>query len=116
MAEIKLEKFRYAIFTQVSEELIDDYCNTVDVDISAHHSMAEVFTTRVVLGSYGRLLEEKHVEYPATWWDAFKLEVLPYWMRKRMKINYDSKTLTARECFPKIPVVGYESVIYYEVL
>jgi hypothetical protein len=113
MDEIKLERFKYAIFIQLSEELIDEYWNTIDVEFSAHTVIG--FTLRTVLSSLGRLLKEKRVEYPATWWDAFKLEVLPYWIRKRMKINYNFKTLTARECFPKIPVIGHESVIYYEV-
>jgi len=114
--QIQLERFTHAIYVRLSEELVDEYVNQLDVDISAH-SFFDVpdYVTRITTRSFGRMLEEKHIKYPATWWDAFKLEVLPYWLRKKLKINYTTKTLTARECLPKIPMTGQDSVILYSV-
>jgi hypothetical protein len=114
--KIMLERFKHAIFTRLSKELIGEYCNSVSVDISTDWSFIEdAFVARIITASYGRMLKEKKIKYPATWWDAFKEQVLPHWLRERVKIDYITQTLTARECFPDIPIEGHRSVIYYNV-
>ena len=64
------------------------------------------------------LKEETHtvsVEYPETWWHAFKEQYFPAWLKKRYPIKYKTKsetvTFTAYNLYPKFPEIMPERCI-----
>ena len=64
------------------------------------------------------LKEEKHtvtVNYPATWWHAFKEQYFSAWLKKRYPIKYKTKsetvTFTAYNLYPKFPEIMPERCI-----
>ena len=116
MTNVALERLCYTTYTKLANELIDDYWNQIEFNASEHHDFhADTTLFRLNMRAFGRLVKEKYIRYPATWWDAFKLEVFPYWLRKRLKISYTTKTLTAREVYPDISIKDRKSVIYYNI-
>ena len=64
------------------------------------------------------LKEETHtvsVEYPETWWQAFKEQYFSVWLKKRYPIKYKTKsetvTFTAYNLYPKFPEIMPERCI-----
>ena len=112
MDKVQLERFAHAIYIKVTEELIGEYFNQIDVEVEEDCFQSDVFVVRMIGRAMGRMLDSKTVKYPATWWDAFKLEVLPYWLRKRLVINYTTRTLVSRAVYPELDI---KEVIYYDV-
>ena len=113
---IELERFKYALYTTITDEFLGEYASEIDLELQDNsYALPHTFVARMTIRSVGRMLEPKEVRYPTTWWDAFKEQVIPYKIRKYLKINYTTKTLTARECFSEIPIKGQKSVIYYSV-
>ena len=56
------------------------------------------------------LKEETHtvtVEYPETWWHAFKEQYFPAWLKKKYPVRYKKKaetvTFTAYNLYPQFP-------------
>jgi len=49
------------------------------------------------------------VDYPKTWWDAFKLAYFPQWLLNRYPVDFTTKeesvTFTAYNLYPKFPYV-----------
>lgn len=115
VSEIELERIANGISLRLSSELLADYAIPVDVSLRPDpFSPGEAFVLQMVTRAYGRMLTEKYVRYPKTWWDAFKEQVLPYWIRKRVEIKYTTKKIEVRELYPSIP--GNKSLrICYEV-
>ena len=111
---IELEKFQLGLFMALSDEMIGEYCNKVKVSVHTDILRPHMIIARALIDVAGYMLEEKEVKYPATWWDAFKKEVLPYKWHSWMNINYITKTLRARKCFPEL-LPGTKSIIYYAV-
>ena len=64
------------------------------------------------------LKEEIHtvtVEYPETWWQAFKEQYFPLWLKKKCSIRYKKKSetvkFTAYNLYPKFPRVVPERCV-----
>ena len=61
------------------------------------------------------LKEETHtvtVEYPETWWQSFKEQYFPAWIKKKYPVRYKKKsetvTFTAYNLYPKYPRFAQE--------
>ena len=50
---------------------------------------------------------EKEIKYPASWWQAFKLEVLPKWFRRRFPIRWKVTKVKLERCagYPQMKCV-----------
>ena len=114
VSEIALDRIAHALYMRLSDDLMKEFANKPTVNLFVDPlSEAEYFVLQLVTRQYGRMLAEKYVRYPATWWGAFKEQVMPYWIRRRTKINYITKKIEARELYPSIPLKDRR--VYYEV-
>lgn len=96
-----LERFTYAAMNAFPGEV---FANLM-VSVHEEHALLE-FGTRATIFRlraevYGRDLEETIVEYPATWWDAFKQRWFPGW-----KFNLTRVVIVYRELYPQFKPEG----------
>lgn len=61
-------------------------------------------------------LEEKEITYPTNWWEAFKAEYFPEWLRKIYPIKYTKVTIKAKAFLPEFSrqMPGHKMVIVLE--
>jgi hypothetical protein len=98
--KVVLERYTYAVQQIISREALD-----------AIHFRIEDVTTEIATGMALRLVAEitstqpqvQVVEYPATWWDAFKLRWFPRWALKRWPALMGSTRVEARALLIDIP-------------
>jgi len=79
-SSVTLEKIKVAAQTQISERLLDD--SLVDAELIARH-VVHNFELSLHGYLYGKRIKSIDIEYPTTWWDAFKLRWFPGWLLAR---------------------------------
>ena len=64
--------------------------------------MHDTVVLRVVQEVYGRDLGTLEVDQPATWWDHFKQDRFPFWLRRRFPVRYTTDTYKASVLYPQV--------------
>lgn len=94
-----LERFIFAARAWVSQSLIDDFAIETQV-ILRQITEDVVFELRqVVLGQH---LERARAEYPADWWQAFKVRWFPAWAKKRCPVRMTVIEIDVAALYPRI--------------
>src|SRR3972149_10287965 len=90
--QAKLEKIRFQINKKYPiKQLMDSEIEAwIEPEIDS-------MVLKMTSSFWGERLQEQIVEYPATWWDAFKKQYFP-----KMKINYKRVHLTVDNVYPKL--------------
>lgn len=100
---VPLEIFKYSLTQVVSERMLDLFAIPAKVDISEHvNFMADDMLVRVRQDILGSKLEDVHISYPATLWDAIKDRFFPQWMLKRRPVKYKHHDIVVRELHPRL--------------
>lgn len=90
---LELKNYVYSYLTEkgmhpqkMRAEICDNYTN------SLAHS--------IYISFLGNTLEDLYIEYPTTWWDAFKDRWFSSCMRKRWPIHYTTHEYKVTEVYP----------------
>jgi hypothetical protein len=60
---------------------------------------------------YGTEKELPKIQYPSTWWDAFKERFFPKWAKEKWPVKYTDIAIVLKELYPKVvPSVPGECV------
>ena len=79
-----------------------DFINpdALEVAVSEHYDfMANKMAVRMIARLYEEEISDEYsaaVTYPSSWWDAFKEQYFPGWLRARFPVEYDAKTMRLR--------------------
>ncbi len=107
--EPAMSAFEFAVTKTVELERIQ-FAQTfeIDADVLAERSRLDFMTNdvgsqlaRIYHHVYARKAEQV-VEYPATWWDAFKLRWFPRWAIKRWPAANARVVVKAQALFPEL--------------
>lgn len=99
-SRVQLEKLRLFSVTELSKEiLVDDIDYAMD---SMHRSMTGRYNAYVWAESES--VQSQTVEYPADWWEAFKLRFMDNWpewlQRKAGPVQYHYETMDVKAIYP----------------
>jgi len=81
------KRFWHEVKMSVIENMLQE---TVEIQLRGH--------------IYGETAKKISVKYPATWWQAFKSECFPYWLRRRFPAKFTEETFDVRVLYPDINV------------
>lgn len=63
---------------------------------------AAYYEIRLISYFYENKVEERYVQYPSSWWQAFKEAFTPIWARKYIPVNYTSHYFVNTNVYPSI--------------
>lgn len=101
--QVTLEKYELGNQVVVSDRLIQ----SAKIDVRQYVEKQMMYNMRVSL--LGRMIVDKHVRWPATWWDAVKERWAPAFWLERHPVRYDRfdytliDALAERIAFPGKP-------------
>ena len=112
MSEIQLERFKFCVFSWITQDLIKDFSISPELDISLHSNfMSNEIVFRIRQDVLGQQLDKVEVRYPWDWWQAFKQRWFPQWLLKRYPVVEMVKVIDIRALYPKITIPDHKPVI-----
>jgi hypothetical protein len=78
------------------------------LDLLIHEEISEHIAAGVCTDlsawMWGNTHKVASVQYPATWWDAFKDRWFPWWAKNLWHVKYTTKTFTIEELYPTLNI------------
>jgi hypothetical protein len=100
---VPLKIFRYILLQEISDRALDLMGIPTEADIFEQvNFMADDVVLRIKQKMLGTVLEDVHISYPATWWDAVKDQFFPQWMLRRWPAKYKHHDIIVRELYPRL--------------
>ena len=106
---VRLERLKAVLFHRLDALRIGQ---VTEVEFSEHlRYLCDDMQVRVKYLIYGINEKPTVVRYPADWWQAFKKEVLPPWIQRRLpSIKYSVVTVEKRTTYPTLRLSTDEHV------
>jgi len=112
-AEVKLEKFKYLLLKEFSEERFENIANKPEMEISEFvRFCTDDFIVRIKGFVWSEQLERISASYPTDWWQAFRAHWFPKWLLKKYPVKLTKICLEARALYPKLSFPEQPSRIY----
>lgn len=97
---VQMERFRFAF-----QQLLPDVQLRDAVSIeSVYDHMIQGFAYKLRYEILGQQLEERVVEYPADWWQAFRSRWFPSWWLRRRPVRFEQVRMRLLGLYPQIPI------------
>lgn len=107
--EIKLERLKLSIQEAISCDLIQDA--TIDID-RLGGMVAEQLIVSMRAHIASQELDYVRIEYPETWWDAFKERWFPELLKKVFPVKYHTTEVEARALYTELVIPEFQTTLY----
>lgn len=97
----QLEMMRYAVQMSLDDRLMMDA-----ISAEVYHDAAHRMICTLTYDVYGEKREPRRVQWPATWWDAFKQRWFPKWWLRRWPVRYAFAEFRCTQLYPDVRGMG----------
>lgn len=100
-SEIQLEKIKLAFLQKVSRELLDA---SVETGFSGDDFVKNLTTIKIQGYLWGESGIPRLIEYPLTWWDAFKDRWFPDWLLCKYPARFQQHEISMKTIYPNFRI------------